>query len=79
MRESLGTVRLHRFTCDVDGTQVEHRSRASGSIPMPPGWVHLKVDVGSKRVEGDVCSSACAGAFAETAIKGEESTDAPAK
>lgn len=77
-RESLGTVRLHRWTCDVDGTVTEHRSKASGTIPTPPGWMHLHLYIEeesdgkqrARRVEADVCSARCAAAFNKRAIEG---------
>ena len=66
-RESLGTVRLHRWTCDVDETQTENRSKASGPIPLPEGWMHVNMTVerDGKQVkhEADVCSPRCAAAF----------------
>jgi hypothetical protein len=63
VRESLGTVRLHRWTCDQDQTVVENRSRATGTIPMPDGWSRIKVQVDNILTEGDVCSPKCAAAF----------------
>lgn len=75
-RESLGTVRLHRWTCDVDGTQTENRSRASGPVPMPPGWMHVTLNVEregrDRKVEADVCSAGCAAKFSEGAIGEQE-------
>ena len=72
-RESLGSFRLHQWTCDVDGKTVEHRSRGNGPIPLPPGWMKVSVDIETddgrtKRREGDVCSADCAGAFTEQAM-----------
>lgn len=78
MRESLGTVRLHRWTCDGCSRVVENRSRASGRIPLPTGWLHVSLDVEvderTKRIEADVCSTDCAGDVTRKAM--EATTDA---
>lgn len=83
MRESLGTVRLHRWTCDVDGTQVENRSKASGTIPLPEGWMHvtLYVDREGRQVrhDADVCSAKCAAAFNRRALEPEPQNEAEAE
>lgn len=76
-RESLGTVRLHRWMCDVCGKQQENRSKASGTIPLPEGWMHvsLYVDRGAKlnqRKDADVCGGACANQFNESVLLDEE-------
>lgn len=80
-RESLGTVRLHRWTCDQCGKQIEHRSRASGTIPRPPGWGRVSVtveEIGSeanRTREGDVCSAECAGEFVQAAVNPPQAVD----
>lgn len=75
-RESIGTVRIHRWTCDVDGTQVENRSKASGPVPLPEGWMHVAINVDregkTRRLEADVCSPTCAATFSEGAVKGDQ-------
>lgn len=72
-RESLGTVRLHRWTCDVDSKQTENRSKASGPIPLPEGWMHVAVSVErdgkDRRIEADVCSAECAAKFSQDALE----------
>lgn len=68
MRESLGTFRLHRWTCDNCSTQVENRTRGNGPIPRPAGWGHVSVSVEEGRPkEGDVCSPKCASEFVHEA------------
>lgn len=78
-RESLGTVRLHRWTCDGCGRVVENRSKASERIPLPPGWMHVSLDVElgdrTQRVEADVCTPDCAGDVTSNAMR-EEGTHA---
>lgn len=72
-RDSLGTVRLHRWTCDVDGTQIENRSKASGPVPLPAGWMHVTINVErdgrDRKVEADVCSPKCAAEFSRSATE----------
>lgn len=83
MRESLGTVRLHRWSCDVDGTQVENRSKASGPIPLPEGWMHVAVNVEregrDRRIEADVCSAECAAAFSRQAVNPDDAVASAAE
>ena len=69
-RESVGTFRMHRFTCDQCGREVEHRSKGTGPIPMPPGWGHLRLqlDIGPLQ-EADVCSPKCAGEWTQAQIR----------
>lgn len=85
MRESLGTYRIHRWTCDNCGKIEEHRSRASGSIPRPPGWGRVSVSVeqigseANRNREGDVCSANCAQRFIQEAVEPPIAVDGEAE
>lgn len=60
-RESLGTFRIHLFTCDRCDTTARVETRGSRQVKPPTGWGHLKLQVGDGApVEADVCSPDCA-------------------
>lgn len=83
MRESLGTVRIHRWTCDVCTRQVENKSKASGSIPLPEGWMHVSLyvdrDGKSRRRDADVCSGECASQYTQDSLKPDEPVEVAAE
>ena len=68
-RESVGTVRIHSWTCDNCNTVVENRSKASGSIPMPEGWAKIRVQIDSAESSADICSGACARDFMDNVLE----------
>lgn len=76
-RESIGTFRVHRFRCDHCAGEIEHRSKGSGPIRMPPGWGHLRVQVGEGPMhEADVCSASCAEGWTRDQLTADHSVPA---
>lgn len=68
-RESLGQVRIYRYTCDQCGTEAEHRIRGSRQITRPDGWSKLIVQIGDNlSTEAEVCSAKCASGFVTAAL-----------
>jgi hypothetical protein len=67
-RESLGQVRIYRYTCDQCGLEVEHRIRGSRQITLPDGWSRVRVQVDENRTmqEAEVCSAKCARSFIDS-------------